>query len=159
MFSGSIERKHRPKIDQYIQEATIVGYGLFVEFEINLIFDTSREGSFGKTLKFCWGLKGGISYEIIIIHRHLFNRELFYILLACESIRNAYPTEFFPVVSWSTHSSRKFDFFCFGISKLAWAHFLLALFCFVRLCINKPPSDGVTFLQILQCKLCWNFDC
>ena len=51
-MSGSIERKQRLKIDQYIQEAIIVGYGLFVEFEINLSFDTSRERSFGKTIKF-----------------------------------------------------------------------------------------------------------
>ena len=71
------------------------------------------KGSFGKTLEFCWGLKGGISYEIIIIHWHLFNRELFYTLLACKSIRNAYPTEFFPIVSWLTHFSRNFWFLLF----------------------------------------------
>ena len=65
LFSGCIERKHRSKIDQCIQEAIIVSYGLFVEFEINLIFDTSKEVSFGRTLKFSWGLKGGISYEIL----------------------------------------------------------------------------------------------
>ena len=53
LFSESIERKHRPKIDQYIQEAIIVSYGVFAELEINLIFDTSREASFDKTLKFC----------------------------------------------------------------------------------------------------------
>ena len=37
LFSWSVERKYRLKIDQYIQEAIIKSYGLFVEFEINLI--------------------------------------------------------------------------------------------------------------------------
>ena len=53
LFSGSIKRKHRRKIDQYIQEGIILSYGLFVEFEMNLLSDTSREANFGKTLKFC----------------------------------------------------------------------------------------------------------
>ena len=53
LFSWSKERKHRPKIDQYIKEAIIISYGLLVGFEINLIFDTSREANFGKTLTFC----------------------------------------------------------------------------------------------------------
>ena len=110
LFSGSKEAQ--AKIDQYIQQAIIVSYGLFVESEINLIFHTSREASFGKILEFCWGLKLGISYEIIIINwlPPLQQRTFLHPLLACESIWNAYPTEFFPIVSWSTHSSCKFWF-------------------------------------------------
>ena len=116
LFSWSIERKHRPKIDQYIQEEIIISYGLFVGFEINLIFDTSREAGFGKTLKFCWGLKGGMSYEILsftdtsstenflkffwLVNRfEMLILLIFFLLLVC------WPT--LPV---------SFDFFCFGIS-------------------------------------------
>ena len=42
----------------------------------------------------------------------------------------------------------KFDFFFFGIGKLEEGDFCWYYFFFIRLCINKSPSDYATFLHV-----------
>ena len=80
-----------------------------------------------------------------------------FVLMACELILIAYLAEIFLLLVYRRTFSVSFDFFCFGVGKLAWADFLLASFVSL-VCINKAPSDRAAFLHdwLISVSCCFN---